>query len=332
MYLLPNTSYKVNMNDILEKISKLGIVPVIALNSSEDAAPLAKALCDGGLPCAEVTFRTAAAEEAIRIMAKEFPDMLVGAGTVLTTEQVDRAVAAGAKFIVSPGLNPKVVSYCVEKGITITPGCATPSDIEQAMELGLDVVKFFPAEASGGIEMVKSMAAPYTKVKFMPTGGINAKNLTTYLDFNRIIACGGSWMVNNDLIKSGDFERITELTKEAVSLMLGFDLAHIGINAKEEKEANSLALVFENLFGFKKKAGNNSIFAGTGIEIMKTPYLGMNGHIAIKTNYIHRAIFHLGMRGYAFDMETAKYDESHNLKAVYFKGEFGGFALHLVQK
>ncbi len=320
------------MNAILENISKLGIVPVIALNDSKDAAPLAKALIDGGLPCAEVTFRTDAAEDSIRIMAREFPDMLVGAGTVLTTEQVDRAVAAGAKFIVSPGLNPKIVRYCVEKGITITPGCTNPSDIEQAIECGLEVVKFFPAEASGGLEMIKAMSAPYTKMKFMPTGGINAKNLTTYLDFNKIIACGGSWMVNNDLIKSGDFDAITALTRNAVTSMLGFEVAHIGINAKEEAEADSLAATFEKMFGFTKKSGNSSIFAGTGFEIMKTPYLGTNGHIAIKTNYIHRAIYHLEMRGFKFDMDTAKYDDSKNLKAVYFKGEFGGFALHLVQK
>jgi len=320
------------MNEILEKISKLGIIPVIALNNSEDAAPLAKALCEGGLPCAEVTFRTDAAEDSIRIMAKEFPDMLVGAGTVLTTEQVDRAIAAGAKFIVSPGLNPNVVRYCVDKGITITPGCTNPSDIEQAIECGLEVVKFFPAEACGGLEMIKSMSAPYTKMKFMPTGGINAKNLTTYLDFSKIIACGGSWMVNNDLIKDGDFEGISSLTREAVSSMLGFEVAHIGINAKEETEADSLAAVFEKMFGFKKKTGSNSIFAGTEFEIMKIPYLGTKGHIAIKTNYIHRAMFHLEMQGFEFDPDTAKYDEHKNLKAIYLKGEYGGFALHLVQK
>lgn len=320
------------MNEILNKISNLGIVPVIALNHSEDAAPLAKALCDGGLPCAEVTFRTDAAEDSIRIMAKEFPDMLVGAGTVLTTEQVDRAVAAGAKFIVSPGLNPKVVRYCVDKGIPIVPGCTNPSDIEQAIECGLEVVKFFPAEACGGLEMIKAMAAPYTKMKFMPTGGINAKNLTSYLDFNKIIACGGSWMVNNDLIKNGDFDGIAALTREAVSSMLGFELAHIGINASEDSEADTLATAFEKMFGFKKKAGNKSIFAGTGFEIMRTPYLGANGHIAVKTNYIHRAIFHLTMQGFEFDMDTAKQDDNNNLKAIYFKGEFGGFALHLVQK
>ena len=152
------------MHEVLEKIQEIGIVPVVVLDDAKDAAPLAKALMDGGLSCAEVTFRTDAAEESIRIMSEQFPDMLVGAGTVLTTDQVDRAVAAGAKFIVSPGLNPRIVKYCVEKGILITPGCSNPSDIEQALENGLEVVKFFPAEAAGGLPMIKAMAAPYVGV------------------------------------------------------------------------------------------------------------------------------------------------------------------------
>ena len=177
------------MNDVLKEIYQIGIVPVIALEDAKDAQPLAKALIDGGLPCAEVTFRTAAAEESIAIMTAEYPDMLVGAGTVLTTEQVDRAVAAGAKFIVSPGLNPEVVKYCIGKNIPICPGCSNPSDIEQAIALGLDVVKFFPAEAAGGLAMIKAMSAPYVNMKFMPTGGINASNLNDYLGFKKVIAC-----------------------------------------------------------------------------------------------------------------------------------------------
>ena len=207
------------MIKVLEDIQKLGIVPVVVIDDVKDAEPLAKALCDGGLPCAEVTFRTAAAEECIRIMSQEFPEMLVGAGTVLTIEQVDRAVAAGAKFIVSPGINPKVVRYCVEKGIPVTPGCITPSEVEQAIECGLDVVKFFPAEQAGGLAMIKAMAAPYVGMKFMPTGGISAKNVKEYLSYDRIIACGGSWMVKGDLVKAGDFAKITELTKEAVEIV-----------------------------------------------------------------------------------------------------------------
>ena len=318
------------MNRVLEEIYRIGIVPVIALNDIKDAKPLAKALMDGGLPCAEVTFRTEAAEESIRIMTEQFPDMLVGAGTVLTTEQVDRAVGAGAKFIVSPGLNPEVVKYCVDKQIPICPGTSSPSDVEAALSFGLDVVKFFPAEAAGGLAMIKAMAAPYTNVKFMPTGGINAKNMNDYLSFDKIIACGGSWMVKSDLIKAGEFDKIRTLTKEAVENMLGFGVKHIGINAQNANEALSTADALGALFGFAQKEGNSSVFAGTGIEIMKTPYLGENGHIAIGTNNVDRAFYHLTKRGCTFNMDTAKYDEAGHLKTIYLSGEYGGFALHLV--
>ena len=206
------------MNAVLEQISKIGIVPVVKIDNAADALPLAKALCAGGLPCAEVTFRTSAAAEAIKIMTDNFPSMCVGAGTVLNAEQVDAAVAAGAKFIVSPGLNPRTVKYCVEKNIPITPGTSSPSDIEQAIELGLDVVKFFPAEQSGGLAKIKAMAAPYVNMKFMPTGGINAKNALPYLQYDKIIACGGSWMVKNTLVENQEFDKICELSKEAVTI------------------------------------------------------------------------------------------------------------------
>lgn len=207
------------MNEVLQKMGQIGIIPVVVLNDVKDAKPLAKALLDGGLPCAEVTFRTEAAEESIRVMAEEYPQLLVGAGTVLTTEQVDRAVAAGAKFIVSPGLNPKVVQYCLDKGVPVTPGVVTPGEIEKALELGLDVVKFFPAEPSGGLPMIKAMAAAYTKLKFMPTGGISAGNVADYLKSDKILACGGSWMVKGDMIAAGEFDKITELCREAAELV-----------------------------------------------------------------------------------------------------------------
>ena len=204
---------------IFEQFSKIGIIPVVVLDDPKDAASLAKALCENGLPCAEVTFRTAAAEESIRIMSKEFPDMLVGAGTVLTKEQVDRAIDAGAKFIVSPGLNPRIVQYCLDKSIPITPGTQTPSETEQALELGLKVVKFFPAEPAGGLNMIKAVAAPYTELKFMPTGGINAKNVRDYLAYSKIIACGGSWMVKKDLITAGKWDELAALVKEAAGIV-----------------------------------------------------------------------------------------------------------------
>lgn len=206
------------MKILEEQFYDYAVVPVVVLNDAEDAAPLAEALVKGGLPCAEVTFRTEAAEESIRIMSEKYPEMLVGAGTVLTVEQVDHAVAAGAKFIVSPGFDPEIVDYCMEKNIPVFPGCVTPSEVAAAVKRGLKVVKFFPAEQSGGLAMIKAMAAPYTTVKFMPTGGISAKNLKEYLGFSKILCCGGSWMVKGDMIKNKEFDKITEMTKEATEL------------------------------------------------------------------------------------------------------------------
>ena len=206
------------MKTIAEQFYEYGVVPVVVLEEAKDALPLAKALLEGGLRCAEVTFRTEAAEESIRLMSEKYPEMLVGAGTVLTTKQVDRAAAAGAKFIVSPGFDPEIVDYCLEKKIPVFPGCITPSEVAQAVKRGLEVVKFFPAEQAGGVAMIKALAAPYTMVKFMPTGGISAKNLKDYLSFGKILCCGGSWMVKGDMIRNGEFDKIREMTKEAVEL------------------------------------------------------------------------------------------------------------------
>ncbi len=207
------------MKELAENFQKFGVVPVVVLEDTKDAAPLAKALVEGGLPCAEVTFRTEAAEASIRLMAEQYPEMLIGAGTVLTKEQVDAAVKAGAKFIVSPGFDPEIVDYCLEKEIPVLPGCISPSEVAQAVKRGLNIVKFFPAEAAGGLAMIKAMAAPYTGLKFMPTGGINAKNLEEYLSCDKILCCGGSWMVKGDMVKAGEFDKIREMTKEARQLV-----------------------------------------------------------------------------------------------------------------
>ncbi len=320
------------MNAVLTELSKIGIVPVIALEEAADAAALAQALIDGGLPCAEVTFRTAAAEEVIKTMSKDFPQMLVGAGTVLTTEQADRAVAAGAKFIVSPGFNPAVVKHCLAKNIPVVPGCATPSEVEAALELGLEVVKFFPAEAAGGLPMLKAMSAPYGKVKFMPTGGINAKNLNTYLSFKKIIACGGSWMVSKDLLKAKNWAEVTRLSKEAVSLMLGFELRHVGINCADEKESSATADIFQKLFGFTKEDRGGAYFAADFIEVMKKPFYGTKGHIAIATNSAERAAYRLEKAGVKLNWDSAGYNADGSLRVVYLQDEVGGFALHILQK
>ncbi|MDR2471037.1 MAG: bifunctional 4-hydroxy-2-oxoglutarate aldolase/2-dehydro-3-deoxy-phosphogluconate aldolase [Treponema sp.] len=320
------------MHRIIEELGKIGIVPVIKIDDVEKALPLAQALLAGGIPCAEVTFRTAQGEEAMRRISTGLPEILLGAGTVLTVDQVDRAMDAGARFIVSPGLNPKVVAHCVNKGIPITPGCSGPSDIEAALEAGLDVVKFFPAEPQGGLGYIKAVAAPYPNVKFMPTGGINADNIGAYLAYEKIVACGGSWMAGADLINAGKFNEITALCKEAQKKAQGFSLAHIGINAENEGEARGAAAFFETFFGLLPKEGNKSIFSGGVIEVMKSPYLGRHGHIAVGVNNVLRAKAYLERAGLSFNEDSASPDGKGGLAAVYLAGETAGFAVHLVQK
>ncbi len=319
------------MNPVLEQIGKIGIVPVVKIDRAEDALPLARALCAGGLPCAEVTFRTDAAAEAIRAMIAGYPDMCVGAGTVLNAEQVDAAVEAGAKFIVSPGLNPRTVRHCQEKNVPVIPGISTPSEIEQAIELGLETVKFFPAEQSGGLAKIKAMAAPYGKMNFMPTGGINAGNLTSYLDFDKVIACGGSWMVPGDLIREGAWDRIEQLTREAVQTMLGFELAHIGVNSESKEEADRTVNRLAFLFGTPVKVGSGGSFAGTIVEVLNSHGRGAMGHVAIRTNYIERAINYMTtVLGAEFEEPILRPDGKIN--AIYLKEEIGGFGVHLLQK
>lgn len=320
------------MYEILKKIAEVGIVPVVKIDDAKDAIPLGKALLRGGLPVSEITFRTQAAEQAIRNITTSMPKMLVGAGTVLSVEQVKRAVDAGAKFIVSPGFNPSVVEYCVKNNITVTPGCSNPSDIEMALGFGLEVVKFFPAEAFGGLAALKAISAPYGMIRFIPTGGINAENLNEYLSFDKVLACGGSWMVKDELIKKGDFDEITRLTQEAVAIMLGFELAHVGINAETPEQSLEIAKRFAWMFRMPLKEGNASNFVGTGIEVNKRIGYGEKGHIAITTNNINRAIAYLSRNGIEVNMDTAKGHASGQISAVYLKEEIGGFAIHLLQK
>ena len=256
------------MDKMISELYSIGLIPVIKIENPDDAVPLAKALIDGGLPAAEITFRTKCAAEAIKNITEAFPEMLVGAGTVLTTEQVDAAIAAGSKFLVSPGLNPKVVAYAQSKGVPMLPGCSNPSDIEAALELGLSTVKFFPAEAAGGLKMLKAMAAPYGQLTFMPTGGINADNLLDYLKFGKIVACGGSFMVADDLVKEKKWDEITALTKNAVKKMLGLEFLHMGINNESKDEAVKGAKLFELMFGMPIKETSKSVFAGEAFEFM----------------------------------------------------------------
>lgn len=264
-------------------------------------------------------------------MAREVPDILVGAGTVLTTDQADRAMAAGARFIVAPGFNPKVVDHCIAKGYPVAPGISSPSEIEMGLERGLSVLKFFPAGASGGLEYLKAIAAPFAGVQFMPTGGIEAGNLRDYLSYDRVHAVGGTWIAKESMIAAGKFDDITRLAREAVQISLGFELAHLGVNESAAETALAGAETMARLFFFPVKVGNSSTFAGSGFEFMKSPYLGSRGHIAIATNNITRAIAWMTRKGVGIRKETAK-EKDGKMIAVYLDLEVSGFALHLLQK
>ena len=319
--------------DMLKQLSLAGLVPVIKVKRAEDAVPLCTALKNGGLPVAEITFRTEAAEEAIRLVHAALPDVLLGAGTVLTCEQADRAWAAGAGYIVSPGLNPEVVRHCVEKGYPVLPGCANPSDIEAALSLGLNTVKFFPAEALGGLKLIKAMAAPYGNVKFVPTGGINEKNLPEYLAFPTIAACGVSWMVPEDAVEAKDWARIEKLAQDAVNVMLGLEIVHLGVNSVDADTAMTEARKLSLLLGWPlNKDSAKGVFVGSGFEMMKTWFRGTHGHIAVGTLNVERAKWHMERRGFVFDEETATYTPDGRMKFIYLKDEIGGFGIHLLLK
>jgi 2-dehydro-3-deoxyphosphogluconate aldolase/(4S)-4-hydroxy-2-oxoglutarate aldolase len=320
------------MHDIFKTISEHGLVPVIKINNAADAVPLAGALCAGGLPVAEITFRTACAPEAIAAIKGAYPNMLIGAGTVLTDEQAETAVAAGAEFIVSPGFNPNVVGWCVEHEIPVAPGCVTPTDIEAAIEFGLDVVKFFPAEAAGGLPMIKAMSAPYSGMHFIPTGGINETNLVDYLKNDRVLACGGSFMVNDEYIKAGEFGKITDLTRSALKTIYGFRLAHIGVNLPDTAAAKKAALLAETMFGFASKEGSLGIMCDSQLEFMCGPYFGDYGHIAIATNFIERAMAYFKRMGFAFRENGILYNDEGKINAAYLEGDFFGCAIHLLRR
>ena len=320
------------MNPVVQRVYEIGIIPVIAFNSVDEALPLCKALMDGGLPAAEVTFPTACAEECIKKIHDELPDMLLGAGTVLTTDQADRAMAAGASFIVSPGFDPNVTKHVIDKGGIMMPGTCSPGEMQQAMNLGCEAIKFFPAEANGGVAMLKNIGGALKTAKWMCTGGINAKNVNDYLAYPQIFAVGGTWMCKSDKIKAGAWDEITAMCREAVDTMLGLELGHIGINCADEAEAAKTAEVLGSLLSMAVKPGNSSIFVGKKeFEIMKKPGRGTHGHIAILTNNVDRAIYHLGLRGVKFDMDSKNVKDGKTI-AIYLADEVAGFAIHLVQR
>jgi 2-dehydro-3-deoxyphosphogluconate aldolase / (4S)-4-hydroxy-2-oxoglutarate aldolase len=318
------------VNPILKKIGLTGIVPVVAIEDANNAVPLARALMDGGIPCIEITFRTTAAKDAMRQISAAVPDMLMGAGTVLTVDQVKTAVDCGAKYIVSPGLNRKVVEYCLAQNIPVTPGVATPSEVEVAIELGLEVAKFFPAEAMGGLGYLNAIGAPYKAMKFIPTGGIDEGLLLSYLKSPRVHAIGGSWMVKSDMIAAGKFDEIKSLSAKAVASMLGLHIAHVGINAGSPEDASRLAVFAGGLLNAATRETSAAFFAGSQVEFRKNQSPGTHGHLAIGTHFIERAIAHFERSGFKLLPDTM-IEKNGKPHAVYLDVDVAGFAVHLIQ-
>lgn len=309
--------------DMFKLIYDLGIIPVVAIDDAEKAVPLAKALEKGGLPAAEITFRTAAAEESIRLIRKECPNVLVGAGTVLTKDQCDRAIAAGAQFVVTPGFNPEMIAYIKSTGIPMMPGAATPGEMEQAMSMGLTNIKFFPAEANGGVNKLKALAGPYQAAKWMPTGGVNTKNLNDYLSFDKILCCGGTWIAKSDAINEGRFDEITENCRQAIKTMLGFKAKKVciyGDEANAEKNARFIA----SLFGFDCK----DVCCGyeAGPVCFSKEKSDAKGCIVISTLNGDRAMSYLKRMGAEIDPDI-RYDKKGKVSCFGLKDNICGFEI-----
>lgn len=308
-----------------------GILPVIAIEKLEHALPLATACVNAGLAGMEITFRTDCAGEAIRLIRKEYPDLLLGAGTILSCALVDEAIAAGADFLVTPGLNSKVVRYAQEKGIPILPGVSTPAEIEEAMELGLNVLKFFPAEQSGGIAKLKLLAGPYRDIQFVPTGGITEQNYREYLALENVLAVGGSFMIAKKDMATGNFDVVETGLNRVVDKMLGWRLTHVGINHHVESNAKETAETLDAAFHMPYVVGNSSIFSGAKeFELMKKSGRGQHGHIAIAVSDIDRGVHFLRHRGVEVSEESLVIKNGKKI-AIYLKQEIGGFAFHLMK-
>lgn len=320
------------MQDIFELIEQGGILPELTIEDAIDAIAIGQAISEGGIPIAEVTFRTAEAENAIRLMSSAIPDMMIGAGTVLTTEQAQQAIDAGAKFIVSPGINAEVVNYCREKGVPMIPGVCTPSDIENAIRLGLRMVKFFPAEANGGIEGIRAISAPYPNMNFLASGGIDESTVESYLHSRRVVAVAGNWMASNEMIKARDFETVKKKCAEAVRMLLGLEIDHIGVAFAKDEEARMAAEDVGKLFAADINEKPLGYFAGDFFEAVRPGGQGTNGFIAIKTNHIGRAINYFELRGAVFNKNSIEYSESGDIKSIYMDREWQGIGLKLIQK
>lgn len=320
------------MSQALQTIAELGILPVIGLSDAGQAVKLAGALCAGGIPAIEVTLRAEGALASIAAIRQAYPEMTIGAGTVLRARQVDQALQAGASYMVSPGLNPDTVRYCQEKNVPIVPGCVTATELEAGLMLGLKVFKFFPAEPNGGLAALRLLHGPFAEATFVPTGGMTLENIESYLQDGFIAACGGSYMARADDIARERWDLITENCQRCMDLSLGFKLAHVGLNHTDEAQAKEAAFRMGQLFRLPVKVGNSSVFAGRAVEHMKAPYFGANGHIGFDTNSTARALAYFRRSGIPLREESLRYDAKGNLTSFYLAEEIGGFAVHVVQK
>ena len=314
-----------------EKIAALGIIPVIKIPELKYAIPLAKALRDGGINAIEVTARNSIAFDSIRAIRNAYPDMTIGAGTIMSEDMVDEAVEAGAEFCVAPGFNPRIVIYCQKKNIPFLPGCTTASEIGAAQEMGLTVLKFFPAEANGGIAALKDLSGPFQNIRFVTTGGMNFDNIEKYLQLKCVAACGGSFMAKTDVIQSENWGKITADCRKALDLSLGFRLAHVGINHDSPEEASQDAKAFCRLFRLQEDVrGDKCTFSGSFVENMNFMFYGTKGHIGFKSNNINRAYHYIKSLGVEINEESIQRNSSGEMTIFYLKDEIGGFAVHIV--
>ena len=321
------------MADVKELIYKYGLVPVVTVDKKEHALPLAKALIGGELEIAEITFRTECAAEAMAAITAEYPDMLVGAGTILTTEQAQKAIDAGAKFIVTPGFDENLVKFCQDKGILIIPGCATPGDVQKAVACGLDVVKFFPAEAAGGLKMIRSLAAAYKGVRFLPTGGITPDKFSEYLLDPSVIAVGASCIAPRELMEKEDFEAIRKLARDAMFAVLNFEFCHMGINCYSDEEGYTNLFRLADMFNLVMGDTRSSSYVGREVEITKMAFTvrGPHGHLGYYADNLERAVFYLEKKGVEFDHEHVK-PFNGKTYVIYLKEQIAGFAVHIEER
>lgn len=318
------------MKNALEQIADIGILPVIKVEKLSDAVPLAAALRAGGVNAIEVTVRNDVAYDAICAIKATYPDMNVGAGTILTTDMAERALKASADFIVAPNFDPEVVAYCQKAEVPVAPCCVTGTEIGMAVKMGLRILKFFPSECNGGVTAIKLLAAPFASVRFVPTGGLDFGNLGSYLRCPAVAACGGSFMAKADAIRAGDWDGITKACKQAVGCSLGFELAHVGLNHPDAEAALTSAKALDCFFALGVKEGNSSIFTGKAVECMKTPFYGANGHIGFYCNSVPRALAWFRARQIPIREESVRTDAQGNMISFYLEEEINGFAVHVV--